>query len=205
MTKTEEILRRNFDNALEVLAEKFKVGDLEKFSRPEILVYEGGTGYNFGENIIQFNTSQVYSKIVLGEEASHYLHLQLNPLHKTKVLNNFDVIAVTTLIEVVGRYGALVYLNERGESIMPFKKRGAFATESTQEFVSQVSHHYGYQFAHKLMELHGDTILPVLARMELDEGLKSLPRLAPITFYERNIMPLVDRITGYKPNLKLAL
>ncbi len=202
MTEAEETLRRNFDNALEVLARKFKIDDLGRFPRPEFLVCQEGTGYEFEKNRIQFNENQVSSSIAIGEEASHYIHLQLNPLHKTRVVTNFDVIAVITLIEVIGRYGALAYLKEKGEDIEPFKKRkGAFATDSTQEFVEQMSHHFGYESAYKLMELHGDAMLPALSRMGLDEGLKAVSRLAPITFYERKIMPLVDRITGYKPNL----
>ena len=66
------------------------------------------------------------------------------------------------------------------------------------------SHDFGYRLAYRLMELHGDSMLPDVSRMSIDEALKALPRIAPVTWIDRNILPIVDSLTRYKPKLKFT-
>ena len=114
MDKTETTLRKNLEEAVMILAPKFRIDDLEIFPEPGVLVYDGRTQYNITQNRFEFNREKVSIPVVIGEEVSHYLHLQLNPIHlSTNLTNIFETNRLVTLMETVGRYGGLVYLKEK--------------------------------------------------------------------------------------------
>ena len=168
------------------------------------MVYDGRTQYRSDENRLEFNKEQISTPIVIGEEISHYLHLQLNPIHKTALQDIFDATRLVTTMETVGRYGALVYINQKGIEIAPFSKQKGFSPDMSRYLTDDFSHNYGYKMAYKLMELHGDSMLPIVSRMSINDFIKALSRIAPSSWWAKNVTPKIDRITGYKPDLSLA-
>ena len=133
----------------------------------------------------------------VGEEVSHYLHLELNPIHKTvESLYEQDnrVIACANLVETVGRYGAQIYCAPKGIKMHEVDWLGYLMANPDGGGVSMLYHRDAYQRASILFELHGEALLPRVARMSVVDAQRNLPRLAPMTFYERKILPKVDKI-----------
>ncbi|MEK6956281.1 MAG: hypothetical protein AABW52_06470, partial [Nanoarchaeota archaeon] len=98
------------------------------------------------------------------------------------------------LIELVAEYGGLLYGQHKGVEYKQFSE-GMISDDipgmNAQLYL--IVSQRGYERADQAIKKHGNSLLPRLARMTIEESEK-LGRILPITFYERKIIPLIDRM-----------
>lgn len=177
--------------AMELLVPKFRISEEERvrFQTPAIEVYDGRTLYHAIDNCIRFHPSDVDCPIVVGEEVSHYFHFQLRPPANNAFPTVFHALPVVVNREMIGRYGALAYLTSRDATPDVWRAQRGWADTATNT-LDVLGHNLGYERAYRLFELHGEAYLPGLARMNVDDSLDLARRVAPISWYERKILPL---------------
>jgi hypothetical protein len=188
----------------------------------KILLKDNGAGYSVTTNTIYTRASEIDNPYSIGEETSHYLHHQLNPFEFDNPFAPSEDRKVKSSVglywrrrnveETVGRYGALVYAQIKGaerEHVLDFMagwepyinsafksgewKRSLAIRRTTYSYMAHVS---GYWRANMVFDTYDDSLLPSLARLSLDEALSIFPRLAPFSFYERRILPWIDKMLG---------
>src|SRR3989344_1491568 len=194
-----ENLKGKVADAISVLTVKFKVTPEEqaKLKEPTIEIYEGRSRYRYDTNRLQLNaTPEDLWPLVIGEEIAHYIHFGINPhiftVKPEEATTVFDFLHRVFSVEMIGRYGGLVYASVKGLCEFPFKKSHRY-TENPDDTLDHLGHELGYQRAYKVFELHGDEHLPKLARMNAREVIDFSRKVAPISLYERKIMPLFNR------------
>lgn len=201
-TKIEE-LKDNLEEAIRVLAPKFGISSetLGKFDKPSFEIRENVyiAGYDSDSNRFLFDADFVEDSEALGEEASHYLHDRINLdirefLLKRHLANKQTLkvmyrkaIKYAILCETVGLYGRLVYLNEICGK--PPNTKLFFDTRKPRPYgpndMELALHVKGYKRGAMLFALYGDSLLQEVARMNIDHAFTVLPRLAPITLFEK--------------------
>jgi predicted transcriptional regulator len=196
-------------DAFEVLKEKFEA---DAVAPPQIALDQApqlleGAGYHSVANVILLQTKDmvkdsIYLTHTIGEEVSHYLHAQVNPKITQEYLKlkrklksapnqsvrfkcNLDYFYLSNLIEMVGSYGSLIYL-EKKESLakareMAFEKfkitakglpmigNNAYSDE-IQKAVA--SHGFGYLISCDVYLKFGDRYLVALSRIESIDFMK---------------------------------
>jgi hypothetical protein len=212
----EQVLRQNIDDAIKVLAPKFGIDGslLSSFKYPSIELIQDGAQvgevvhfangmYGFLDNKIKIETGKLDNLEIIGEEVSHYLHHQLNPSLNKRITefgtDRSEFWAGIELKEIIGAYGRIVYSVHKGNAFEPMTSQTHLDTQATG-IINQLvnsAHELGYRRADKAYLIYKDEFLPRLARMSLDEAIMLLPRLLPITFYERRVLPLRDRLMGF--------
>lgn len=185
------ILEGNLLRTMATLAPKFGITDTSKgFFMPDyILVSPENPSAKYGPLFFSFNPALISNVEILGHEVSHCFHGQLCPCEVEYAKTSFG----KTLREVVAHYGGFVNCVENG-LLIPGEK-----WDRGPGFSHDLPHKMGYHIAQKAIRSYGDSLLPELARMGLDEARITLSRLSrklPISFYERRVLPLLDRITG---------
>lgn len=195
------VLRLNIERAVRYLAPKFQVSDweIQAYGEPAYIVdeHEETASYCHDDREFIFNPLLLDDIEAIGEETSHYLHHIVNNLE-----DNFDTDVLT---EVIGRYGGLCYQYGCPRNIAALLRNGhqeiAWPPSSMsfwELWYDSAVHDMSYARAEIIFRNHGDSLLPRLARMSVDESLKFLPLVAPVTFYERRVLPYVSRLDGYK-------
>jgi hypothetical protein len=188
----EKRLEQRAKIALEILAPIFGVGTEYHGFRP--LSYqvhampklEKGF-YHKRSNSILAHFSSVDDPLTTGEEVSHYLHNNINPLDRPHdggyALSYFRVVSAR---ETVGRYGALSYLKAAGE---PIPRNGHLKLKSREmgAVLDWLAHRYGYNRAEMLFADHGTRMLPRVARMSVDEMDKIHFVVSPEEFFRINL------------------
>ncbi|MFA6889168.1 MAG: hypothetical protein WC254_06755 [Candidatus Woesearchaeota archaeon] len=211
MTEIAELTER-IEGAIVFLAPKFGVSEeeLKGFRRPTVEICESNdeTKVSPGEYYFDTNTVSIASDSFdksIGEEVSHYLHHRINttlfPEIQRRERKKDETSRVgTTLLEVVGRYGKIVHDVSQGNQfeLLPSDFFLNLYGSPLLNVNEVIAHEIGYRRAERAYMMHGEFLLPRLARLTLDEGIVTLPRLLPITWYERKVLPVVDRIRGYK-------
>lgn len=188
------MLRKNVDIALGVLAPKFEVSDeeLRIHGKPSVEIGER-TSCIYPNRLI-FELHNINSELALGEEVSHFLHGVVNP-EISKAKNVDEINTRRYVMETVGHYGAIVYLNEMGYDYSLFDVHWPIAPDvNGEDLWNHLAHELGYKRAFRLFQSHGDTLLADLARMDREHANVSLPRLAPLSLYERKFLPMVDHV-----------
>lgn len=211
----EQVLRLNIDDAIKVLAPKFGIDGslLSSFEYPfielrqewvqvgKVVQFASGV-YSFLDNKIKIAAGELNLGII-GEEVSHYLHHQLNPGLNKRITefgtDRSEFWAGIELREIVGAYGRIVYGVHKGYTFEPMTSQTHVDNQAVGMLNQLINsaHELGYRRADKVYLMHKDKLLPQLARMSLDEAIVLLPRLWPVTFYERRVLPLWDRLIGF--------
>jgi hypothetical protein len=202
-----DILASNLEEAIATLAPKFRISqeELASFRRPSFEIDGKGARYDLHDARFIFGFDSVYEIPVIGEEAAHYLHAEINPLYAQEFRPKgeffcgkpIEYFHVMNLIEFVGHYGSRVYSKEKGLEPRAVKVMlGISDNDSTDSTVDFLNHVLGYERAESVFLRHGDAFLPFAARLSFEDSKDILPRLAPASFYERSILPIIDRIRG---------
>ncbi|GEM_PF-1909249 len=191
-------LQERISDARSILIPKFSITPQEQamLHEPGIELWDGRTQYTLKSNQIQFNRKDLENPLAIGEETAHYIHLSLNPLTIDRQTDLFDVLPLLVARELVGRYGALVYMSVKGISIDTWKRTEGLP-DSSSEWLDYLSHSIGYERAYKLFDLHRDRYLAQVARMNPHNLIDFSRRVAPVSWYERRIVPLVDRLCSF--------
>jgi len=217
------ILRSNLEEAITVLAPKFDISDeeLKSYPFPQINIIRGkqlieygylvhtidenSALYNPHDKVFLWGIALISNIPAIGEESSHFLHLELNPIHKQKFqFLSREYWTAMNLMELVGCYGKFLYASKKGEKVQiadDIWPRDAMANpaELTAEYlISVYTHQRGYRRAERIFNEYGDLLLPRIARMSPQEALEVLPRLAPVSLYEKRILPILDRVRRAK-------
>ncbi len=209
-----EILQRNIEEAIEFLALKFDITQemLGCFRRPsyEILADKNRAIFDLDNARFNFSINLINDTGTLGEEASHYLHAESNPLFfqdmqdiflrgNKKITGRF--LKVNNLSELIGYYGSLVYCQIKGVSL-EFRKFPFILPEGEywdqKNLFDYFGHEEGYKRAQEAISRYGDSLLPRLVNMSVEEAIRTVPRLLPIGFYERKVLPLLDRFRDFR-------
>ncbi len=194
ISRTDE-LRNNLEDAMRRLAPKFQISDAElsKFDNPVVVMGETksdfAAGYDPVENKFIFTPKFVEDFHAIGEEASHYLHAQLNP-SLIEAKSRFDRMNVNVLAETVGGYGYIVYMTTHGgvlKNVM-LKRLGLYADGFLPG--TSLPHVIGYSRALGLFDKFGESMLPKVARMSLEEAKSTLPKLAPVFIHDQILWSL---------------
>src|SRR3989344_1886886 len=208
-------LEQNIQEAIRFLAPKFEITPnmLAKFKRHSSAVFEINDGaevipeprsktkarYHYGDARFEFTMESIDNLKTLGHEVTHYLHHELNPELQKRMdeigPEKIEYWRGLELQELLGEYGGIVYMTSKGESFSPgsfwnFVSKG---TPGMYSVLSDRAYNRAYDRADKAFMEHGETLLPKLARMSLEEA-EQLPRILPINIYERRILPLIDRV-----------
>jgi len=208
-----EVLKRNLEEAIIVLAPKFAVSDnkLKTYSTPSFeIVDKKGAFYDRVDKKFIFSLDLIEDIPSLGEEASHYLHTELNKFHEKKFQKySKEYWMAMNLLELVGHYGKLIYANGKEEKITTVKELYPpnIIFETREQVEDYWSYKEGYSKAEKIFAEYGDTLLPRISGMSVEKAIEILPRLAPVSFYERKILPLLDKLKGEdikQPTVKLG-
>jgi len=191
MTNLEQQLKTRVERVRRILLNKFRVSEEELKKFRELKIELGkNSQYIFGEALIRITPAHIEDYFVIGEEVSHYIHRQLNPIIKSE-----DGLQIGYVNETVGRYGGLVYAKaEEVTSFTKTKNTGLLIGETPDEAWNNFWHEEGYRRAEKMFELHRESLLSVLARMSTKDAIKFMDRAAPLSFYERNILPILDKL-----------
>ena len=194
-----EKIRENVRAAIAVLSSKFEISDAEMQTFGEPVTEIGTRTRCVYPRTLIFEPHMTDDDTALGEEVSHLLHGIVNPEIRHPKTHD-EINSRRYIIECVGHYGALVYLKEKGAPYDNIKWPFAPDCEG-DEFFSHLAHEYGYKRAVKLFGLYTDSLLPQVARMDYDTALVALHRLAPLSFYERKIIPAIDRAKVFLPTI----
>ena len=180
--------------AIEILAPKFQITNEEKaiFRTPTLEVCDERSSYHLVDNHIKLNRSDLDRPYVVGEEISHYIHFQLKPSISNKAGTLLSVLPEVRNREMIGRYGALVYVASKGPAPDDWQKQG-LSLDNGEDTLDILAHDFGYERAYRLFELHGDKYLARLARMDVDDAFVFARGVAPISWYERKILPLFPK------------
>lgn len=203
---TLKTLQNNLEEAILFLSPKFEISevDLRSVEEPSYeIVSERKASYHPFWNCFSFGLDYIHDIMALGEEASHYLHNVLlrlkerNYIFPGKPPRKDDLDALLHgLDELVGRYGSLVYCNARDIQVKPSNEIPNFSHHfgmTREEYeMARMKHETGYRRADRIFAEFGELLLPKMARMSYAEALEALPRLAPITFYEQRVLPIID-------------
>lgn len=213
----EEKLKRKVEEAMLFLAPKLDISAalLTSFKCPsykvveEILTEAEGEKpgfiiglYNFEECGFKFPIKSLDNIKTIGHETTHYLHHQLNPALRKDIKQggiNRNFWWGLELSELVAEYGGIIYQKYHGisEDYPPsLLAEGGIPGFNTMLY--EIVSRRGYSRAYHAFEQHGEAILSGLARIHLIETGQTLPRLLPITFYERKILPLINKIKNNK-------
>jgi hypothetical protein len=198
-----EILASNLEDAIRTLSPKFKVSEeeLDAFRKPSFDIEGKGARYDMRNARFIFGFDSVYDIPAIGEEAAHYIHTEINPIQRRTYSTKGDYFCgkpieyfhIMNLLEFVGHYGSLVYSEEKGLKPEAVKVMLG-ADDSKEATVDFLSHLLGYDRAESVFLRYGDSMLSYAARLSFEESKDVLPRLAPTSFYERSILPIIDRI-----------
>lgn len=208
-----ESLRRDLGEAVIKLAPKFAILDeeLRTYPIPSFeIVKEKGVIYDPINKKFTFDSESIWDVYAFGEEASHYLHCELNPIHEKKFqYRSKEYWSAMNLLELVGHYGAMIYATEKRVKISTVKELCPtnVVFDTREQLEDYWGHKEGYSRAEKIFAEYGDSLLSRIARMSVEEALEILPRLAPVSLYERRILPFLDKMKGKnikQPTVKLG-
>lgn len=218
----EERLAENIDVAIRTLAPKFDVTaqQLATFRKP-ISRLSQRIGNNrksrgmFNADAVRFDITPegLDNPEVLGEEVSHYFHKVLNPGLSQEIVSHGihkkEYWLGIALQELVGGYGKIVYSVLSGQPFLPIsvgdfnfgqllgliKRLNDTSCPDAIWDLDDYAHEMGYKRAEVAFRKHEELLLPRLVRMSLDEAVETLPRLLPVTIYEKKVLPILDKIT----------
>ncbi len=199
-------LQANIEDALQVLLPFFAIHQKQalQFRKPSYVISstENATNtldycrergsYNFETAEFTFNPTTIENIATIGEETAHYIHGEINPLWKDKPKTKEEYFKTANLVELIGRYGALVYTQEKKQKVEPINWYDVVTDGSGLE-VGQ-THYEGYTRAEKIFKEQGAKLLPKIARMSFEESRNELPKIAPIHFYEPRLYSGLQRM-----------
>lgn len=196
-------LQENIAEAKQILIPRFRVTHLEqeRLIEADIEIYDGRTRYHFEENKLRFNEKELGNPIAIGEEISHWVHLRINPLVNPMGVPVSERLPYHASIEMVGRYGALSYAAAKRLPYEPWKRR-ILELSPADDPDDVLGHDWGYERAYKLFELHGDQYLPILARMGINDSLDLASIVAPVSWLERRVEPLLRKLPWTRSKAK---
>ncbi|MBI2151655.1 hypothetical protein HYU21_02950 [Candidatus Woesearchaeota archaeon] len=206
-------LETTIKEAILALAPKFKITpeQLATFRLPTIEVCDNiifgdivsnfAGSYNWEKAHFKITQISITNPRLIGHEVGHYLHHELNPSvvkdKKKESVESSKFWQGEILIELVAEYAGIIYATGNNQSFSLSKNLfydNLISGLSAR--LSDVAHEIGTRRAEKAFQESGETLLPKIARMGIDEAEESLPRILPITLYERRILPLVDYLRG---------
>jgi hypothetical protein len=211
----EETLKGNIDEAILALAPKFGVSPetLATFRSPTVLVCDvietrtepripirSDGMYIFDEARFKLTRHALNDLLLLGHEVSHYLHNEINPQFRQRMKDyggeDPEFWIGFELQELVGEYGGIIYTTSQGVGSSA-RSRGLYCDNGVPGLIARLSdcaHDLAARRADKAFSEHGEELLPRLSRLGLDEADEILFRLLPVTFYEKRILPVLDRL-----------
>ena len=155
--------------------------------------------YHFGDCRFEFSRDNLPHLQTVGHEVGHYIHGEINPLFEERLIKlgfqNHTYWAGRELQEFVAELSGIVFASMQGTSSV-LKKRG-FIYSSEGGLFHVLYDRYserGYTRADVAFKQYKGSLLPRLARLSVDEGQFIMPREFPISFYEKTVLPLVDKI-----------
>ena len=210
-------VRANIKDAISYLADKMEIplDVLHTYEKPDIFVVDKVGFFDrngkclmechgkhvFSLNRIEIGKEHVKNIFTLAEEASHYLHGRLNPeIHSldSKPYQG-EFWNCLELRELVGGYGALSYVASKGRKFIfkDFELPEDFESSLESKINALMDYHSykGHVRAEKAFKKYGDSLLPVLPRLSLEEAKVEIPRLIPINAYEQLYLPIVRKIS----------
>ncbi|MFA6461091.1 MAG: hypothetical protein WCV90_02400 [Candidatus Woesearchaeota archaeon] len=206
---SEKLLQQNIEEAILALAPKFDIPPelLTTFRQPtyevcEVITVDGKetkiVGQYDREDVhFRFPSQSIDDFRIVGHEVGHYLHHELNPNLMSqcakKGQNNRNFWWGIELAELVAKYAGIIYSVSKG---VPYRKYLDHSNggQGFDALRSAIIHERADKRSEKAWYLKDETLLSSLARMDLDGGVCALPRIFPVTFYERSILPKMDRL-----------
>ena len=204
------VLEENIQEAIRVLAPKFEITPqmLVSFIKPQIEVQESpirrkplvSALYDPINIKFTFRQDMIRNAGIIGHEVGHYLHDMVNEGFQEDIFDSADIhfrskrywLGIQTK-ELVGRYSEIVYLKLCGQPFTPWQK-GEHLDNGAGAALHDLAIELGYRRADIAFTKYGDTFLPKIVKMNLDEAVEVLPREFPVGFYERRIMPIIAAV-----------